>query len=142
MSDYESDDEGQPIERRPSRRYAPRGNVPISDHEPQRTPPILAQVHSQIQPAKRKFPCEVHPDIQTDVPQHNVPRHLKIATVQRMSVSTPRMAPAASQAINSITETPSADLLRMAKLSSHMRTITEDHRISRRTIIVSESLRC
>jgi hypothetical protein len=71
MSDYESDDEGQPIERRPRRRHADRGNMPISNHHQQRTHPIRPQVHhqmqAQMQPAQRKFTCKVHPGTETDV---------------------------------------------------------------------------
>lgn len=68
MSDYEPDDEGQPTERRPS--YADRGNVPVPNHDQQRTLQARAQVQHQVTPqlqsAQRKFFCKFHPDIQTD----------------------------------------------------------------------------
>jgi hypothetical protein len=75
MSDYEPDDEGQPTERLPGRRYADRGNVPVTYHNPQRTPPTLPQVHHplptqmppQFQPAQRKYPGEDHSDDKTDL---------------------------------------------------------------------------
>lgn len=90
ISDYEPDVEGQPMERRPRHRYADRGNEPVSYHNQQMTLPTCPQVHHpaspqvqpQVQPAQREFLCEVYPDIQTDIRQHNVLRHHKIATME------------------------------------------------------------
>ncbi|GAB7325173.1 hypothetical protein MBLNU13_g09253t1 [Cladosporium sp. NU13] len=50
MSDYESDDEGQSIERRPRGRYANRVNALASNRHQQRRLPYRPQVHHQVPP--------------------------------------------------------------------------------------------
>ena len=147
MSDYGSDDEGQLVERRSRRHYADQVIAPASTRHQQRRLPNRPQVHYQMQPrmqpAQRKSSCEVHPDIQTDVGQHNILHHRKIATLQHISTGTPRMISGMPQAINSITGTRTADLLPtvlpMAKLSHHAIAVTKHRRALRRTMVVSES---
>jgi hypothetical protein len=147
MSDYESEDEGQPIERQSRRGHADRVIAPASTRPQQRNLSNRSQVHHQMsprtQPAQRKSSCDVHPDIQTDVGQHNVSYHRKIAPLQHISTSTPRRISGMPQAINSITGTRTADLLPtvlpMAKLSHHAIAVTKHRRALRRTMVVSES---
>lgn len=147
MSDRESDDEGQSIERQPRRRYANHANALASNRRQQRMLPHRPQMHHQVppqmQPTQRKSSCGVHPDIQTDARQHNVPRHHKIATLEHASTSTLRIAPEMPQVINSTTETRTVDLLPTvlptAKLDHHAMAVTKHRRALLRTMIVSES---